>query len=139
MGTSWGAASNEFCSSLNNSSKNRRDYRSGPMLRIDIDLWLPGLRYCQVTLPNDLFAYRFISCGRPHESALAFRELFNVIHWQVWVVLVLTLIASLLFKIHTIDPPKNLTFNMVLRDTLNYLRIFLEQDSQLLSINENTS
>lgn len=111
---------------------------SAIVLEINVDVLIDSSEDIPLSILNSLFAMRFVSCGRPPKSPFAFKELLNVFHWRVWLWFFVSTGASLIFKI-TMDGEKGgQHVSSVLKDCLEYLRVFLEQGSEILQSNTTT-
>lgn len=56
-----------------------------------------------VSIPNELFTLKFVSCGRPSISPLAFKELINVFDVPIWICIVARIMTCHTFKTCLVD------------------------------------
>lgn len=108
----------------------RMVYFARIMLVNTIKLVLDFPEFYSLSFLNDIMTLRFVSCGRRAVGALAFHELLNVFHWQVWLAFLVTLAASILFKTIVADK----SFGFVVKNCFEFWSIFLEQDARLTNV-----
>lgn len=99
-------------------------------LRIETKIHDP--EYFSMSVPNDVFSLRFISCGRPQLSAFAFEEFLNVFQFPVWSCIVVAVIALVLFKLIIIDWPKKKSLGKIFLSTLHFMQMLMEQGSSFV-------
>lgn len=108
-------------------------------LNSETSMLLSDFEVYHVSVPNDLFALPFVSCGRLQMSSLAFKELFSIFHRQIWLFAGLTLIKLILFKSIVVDYHKicRRTLETIFLNVLGYLKILVEQGDAFLESYSN--
>lgn len=101
-------------------------------LSISRKLHMITLQYYFLSLSNDMFALRFVSCGRAKMSALAFHELIRVFDMYTWTLIFASYAAFFMYKRMIIDVQK-VSFHSGVKDILEYLKVILNQGEASLS------
>lgn len=106
----------------------RGDAYSKTRLTIYRKLCLNVSEHFLVTLPNELYDLRFISCGRPPKTSLAFSELTNVFDIRVWLPIIVSVIVSVFYRNAIVGNGKS-SFEKLAKDTIAYYNVLMEQGS----------
>lgn len=73
-----------------------------------------------------MFALKFVSCGTPPMSPLAFQELTNVFDETIWFLLLGTLTVSILYKKVLVDQHEDRISTTTLgRDILEFFKLLV--------------
>lgn len=106
---------------------------------IDLRIMMKAVanEYYLFRIPNDLFTLRFVSCGRPPISPLAFKELFSSFQLQVWLSIFAIILVSILFKRNVIEYGQQKFDFHAAADGLEYFKILVDQGDAFMKLRRN--
>lgn len=108
-------------------------------LQLEIEVKLRFPEYFIESVANDMHTLRFVSCGRPELSPLAFQEFLNVFQSQVWICVVVAILSLVLSKTLIVDWANKKTFINFLSSCLHYSQMLVEQSSSFIDLHKANS